>query len=200
MNSTIKPKPPKAKKCLCPCGEMFVPTSIGQKWVSQSHYAKWLTETEAGKKEVAKKVEKAKKCLAKAEKEADDKIREKLKTLGKFEAEAKTEFQKYIRKRDAELPCISCGTPQTDLWDGGHYKKAEIYSGVIFDEMNCHKQCRKCNRFLGGNELNYREGLIVRYGEAYVLEIEQRAVQLRNYKYNKDQLKEIREKYRLLNK
>ena len=53
---------------------------------------------------------------------------------------------------------------------------------------------------LGGNELNCREGLIARYGESYVIEIEQRATQLRNYKYNKDQLKEIREKYRLLNK
>ncbi len=200
MNSTIKQKTPKPKKCLCPCGEMFVPTSMGQKWVSQGHYVKWLTETEEGKKEVAKKMDKAKKMVAKVEREADDKIREKLKTLGKFEAEAKTEFQKYIRKRDAELPCISCGTEQTDLWDGGHFKKAELYSGVIFDEMNCHKQCRKCNRFLGGNELNFREGLIVRYGESYVIEIEQRAAKLRVYKYTKDQLKEIREKYRLLNK
>ena len=200
MNSTIKQKTPKQKTCLCPCGEKFTPTSMGQKHINQSHYIKWLSETEAGQKEVAKKMDKAKKHLAKVEKESDDKIREKLKTLGKFESEAKTEFQKYIRKRDAELPCISCGTPSTDLWDGGHYKKAEIYSGVIFDEMNCHKQCRKCNRFLGGNELNFREGLIARYGESYVIEIEQRATQLRNYKYNKDQLKEIREKYRLLNK
>ena len=199
MNSTIQPKPRKPKKCLCPCGEMFVPKGM-EKHISQSHYARWLRETEAGQKEIAKKMDKAKKCLAKAEKEADDKIREKLKTLGKFESEAKTEFQKYIRKRDAELPCISCGTEQTDLWDGGHFKKAELYSGVIFDEMNCHKQCRKCNRFLGGNELNFREGLIVRYGESYVIEIEQRAAKLRVYKYTKDQLKEIREKYRLLNK
>ena len=199
MNSTIKPKPRKPKKCLCPCGEMFVPKGM-EKHISQSHYARWLRETEAGQKEIAKKMDKAKKYLAKVEKESDDKIREKLKTLGKFESEAKTEFQRYIRKRDAELPCISCGTEQTDLWDGGHFKKAELYSGVIFDEMNCHKQCRKCNRFLGGNELNFREGLIVRYGETYVLEIEQRAAKLRVYKYTKDQLKEIREKYRVLNK
>jgi hypothetical protein len=178
---------------------MFVPKGM-EKHISQSHYARWLRETEAGQKEIAKKMDKAKKYLAKVEKESDDKIREKLKTLGKFESEAKTEFQRYIRKRDAELPCISCGTEQTDLWDGGHFKKAELYSGVIFDEMNCHKQCRKCNRFLGGNELNFREGLIARYGEAYVLEIEQRAAKLRVYKYTKDQLKEIREKYRVLNK
>jgi hypothetical protein len=42
-----------------------------------------------------------------------------------------------------------------DLWDGGHLKKAEIYSGVILILLR-HKQCRKCNRFLGGNELMFR--------------------------------------------
>jgi hypothetical protein len=53
---------------------------------------------------------------------------------------------KMVRLRDAEQPCISCGGNDKDLWDGGHLK-AEIYSGVIFNPANCHKQCRKCNRF-----------------------------------------------------
>jgi hypothetical protein len=42
--------------------------------------------------------------------------------------------------------------------------KAEIYSGVIFNPANCHKQCRKMQPLLGGNELMYRQGLIARYG------------------------------------
>ena len=67
MNSTIKQKTPKQKTCLCPCGEKFTPTGLGQKWVSQGHYVKWLTETEAGKKEVAKKMDKAKKCCGMAD-------------------------------------------------------------------------------------------------------------------------------------
>jgi hypothetical protein len=29
--------------------------------------------------------------------------------------------------------CISCGGNEKDLWDGGHFLKAEIYSGVIFN-------------------------------------------------------------------
>jgi hypothetical protein len=33
---------------------------------------------------------------------------------------------------DANENCISCGGNDKDLWDGGHLKKAEIYSGVIF--------------------------------------------------------------------
>jgi hypothetical protein len=32
---------------------------------------------------------------------------------------------------DANENCISCGGNDKDLWDGGHLKKAEIYSGVI---------------------------------------------------------------------
>jgi hypothetical protein len=31
-------------------------------------------------------------------------------------------------------------------WDSGHYFKAELFYGTIFDET-LHKQCRKCNRF-----------------------------------------------------
>jgi hypothetical protein len=115
-------------------------------------------------------------------------IREKLKTLSQYEAEAKKSFQKFIRLRDKDLPCISCGTFEADLFDGGHYKKAEIYSGVIFDENNTHKQCRKCNRFLGGNELMYREGLIKRFGEQFVKDLEQKANETRNYKYTKEEL------------
>ena len=74
-NSTIKPKTAKQKVCLCPCGEKFTPTAIGQKWVNQGHYAKWLTETEAGQKEVAKKMEKAK---AQVKKEKDKELNDKI--------------------------------------------------------------------------------------------------------------------------
>jgi hypothetical protein len=130
-------------------------------------------------------------------KKAENKVlKEKLKTLTQYESEAKKEFQRFIRKRDENLPCISCGTFQTDLWDGGHFKKAELYSGVIFDEMNCHRQCRKCNRFLGGNELNYREGLVKRYGIDYVLEIEERALRLKKHKYSREDLIALKNLYK----
>jgi hypothetical protein len=82
-------------------------------------------------------------------------LRQKLKTLSQYETEAKKSFQKYVRLRDKDLPCISCNEMVKDLWDGGHYFKAELFSGLIFNEKNCHKQCRKCNRFLGGNEIQY---------------------------------------------
>ncbi len=138
----------------------------------------------------------AEKAIVKKKKAQTKVLKEKLKTLTDYENEAKKEFQKYIRKRDENLPCVSCGTFQTDIWDGGHFKKAELYSGVIFDEMNCHRQCRKCNRFLGGNELNYREGLVKRYGIDYVLEIEERALRLKRHKYNKEDLIGLKNLYK----
>ena len=132
---------------------------------------------------------KAEKSKSEAKKWKQEKkvLKEKLKTLGQYESEAKLSFQKWIRLRDSEKPCISCKT-KTDLMDGGHFKKAEIYSGVIFHEMNCHAQCRKCNRYLNGNELNYRLGLIERYGLEYATYIEDLANSTRQKKYTREEL------------
>jgi len=125
-------------------------------------------------------------------------IRSKLKTLSQYEAEAKKEFQKWIRLRDAGKPCISCGSTTKDV-DGGHYFKAEIYSGLIFDPRNCHSQCRKCNRYEGGKQAEYRMGLARRYSAKFVDELEQDSIRLRDYKFTKEELIEIKEKYRKLN-
>lgn len=88
----------------------------------------------------------------------------KLKTYTQKVQEARRVFQQFIRIRDQNQPCISCGTTSSKLWDGGHYLKAELFSGLIFNEDNCHKQCRKCNHFESGNETSYRQGLIGRIG------------------------------------
>ena len=115
-------------------------------------------------------------------------LKTQLKTLKQYEAEAKKSFQKYVRLRDKDLPCVSCGATDTDLWDGGHYFKAELFSGLIFDERNVHKQCRKCNRYLGGNEIQYRIGLVDRFGENYVKQLEKDSISKRVYKFSKEEL------------
>ena len=97
--------------------------------------------------------------------------------------------------RDAKLPCISCGATTSSVWDAGHYKKAELYSGVIFNELNTNKQCGKCNRYLGGNELNYRVGLIAKIGIERVLELEELAESTRVKKYSDLELLEIRTRF-----
>jgi hypothetical protein len=123
--------------------------------------------------------------------------KEKLKKLSIHEKEARTVFQKYIRLRDVNQPCISCGVTEDDCWQGSHFYKAEIFSGLIFNEMNVHKSCLRCNFFLNGNELGYREGLVKRYGEQYVKELELLKDESRDYKYTKEELTAIKNYYQL---
>jgi len=132
------------------------------------------------------------------ERDRKDETREKkikLMTYTQRVNDVKPVYQRWIRERDKDLPCISCGSTTADIWDGGHYKKAEIYRGVIFNEFNCNKQCRKCNKYLGGNESNYRKGLIEKYGLFVVETLEQLANETRNYKWSNEELEEIKLKY-----
>lgn len=123
-------------------------------------------------------------------------LKEKLKTLTDYKNEARLYFQKWIRQRDAELPCISCGTIKSPYWDSGHFLKAELFTGLIFNEKNVHKQCRKCNFYLNGNEGAYRLGLINRYGYEYVLELEKLKDKARVYSFSKQELINIKSIYK----
>ena len=122
--------------------------------------------------------------------------RNEIKSYAQRLGEAKKVFQRWIRLRDKDKPCISCGSISSTVWDGGHFKKAELYSGVIFNEYNVNIQCGKCNRFLGGNELNYRTGLIAKIGEQAVLNLEHLAEMSRMKKYTNEELEEIKLKYK----
>jgi len=167
-------KQPKPRRCKV-CETVFVPKQFLQATCDYKcaiTYAKTLKENKA-----------------KAEWKIEQKAGyEKLKTLGQYEADAKKSFQHWIRLRDKYENCISCDGNEKDLWDGGHYFKAEIFSGLIFDERNVNKQCRRCNRFMNGNELQYRKGLLKRYGNEFVEQLESEADSKRNYKFTKAEL------------
>lgn len=75
-------------------------------------------------------------------------------------------FNEYIRKRDADKGCISCGGMVTEA---GHYYSQGHHSVLRFNEINTNGQDTKCNCFLHGNLINYRHGLVKRYGEQKVL-------------------------------
>jgi len=174
-------KQPKPRRCKV-CETVFVPKQFLQATCDYKcaiTYAKILKENKA-----------------KAEWKIEQKAGyEKLKTLGQYEAEAKKSFQHWIRLRDKDENCISCDGNEKDLWDGGHYFKAEIFSGLIFDERNVNKQCRRCNRFMNGNELQYRKGLLKRYGNEFVDQLESEADSKRNYKFTKAELIDKKAEY-----
>lgn len=155
----------------------------------------WGRSTKEGKawyeNQFLKQVDRIKK---RREKERTKEQREALKSIARLIQEARVPFQRWIRLRDANELCISCGA-NSEIWDAGHYFKAEIYTGLIFNEMNVNKQCAKCNRFLGGNESGYREGLVKKYGEKKVKALEESANHLRTYKFTREEIKAIKTKY-----
>ena len=113
--------------------------------------------------------------------------------------EVRSVFQEFIRLRDKNLKCISCDTMPNDksnFWDGGHYLKAELYPGLIFNETNCNKQCKRCNNYDQGNLVDYRIGLIAKVGESEVLRLEEIKDSKRTGKYSDADLDLIKRWYR----
>jgi len=85
-------------------------------------------------------------------------------------------FSKYIRLRDSNengiFRCISCGKPVS--WkngDNGHFVNRQHMS-LRYSEVNCNAQCRHCNRFDEGNNIGYQRGLIEKYGDEIINELE----------------------------
>ncbi|HET8689354.1 MAG TPA: recombination protein NinG [Methanosarcina sp.] len=82
-------------------------------------------------------------------------------------------FNAYIRKRDENLACVSCGYKDgARQIHAGHYRPAGNVAILRFDERNVHAQCSICNNHLSGNLVNYRKELINRIGLDQVEELE----------------------------
>lgn len=90
--------------------------------------------------------------------------REKLKTRSQWMREAQAAFNAWIRYRDRDKPCISCGATGRTSWDAGHYRSVAAAPSLRFDEDNVHKQCVPCNQHRSGNAIEYRRGLVARIG------------------------------------
>ena len=164
-------------------------------------YTKWLSSSEEGKKLIQRATLSGKKKIEKKTKsekfQKNRKWKKENKSLRALQNDARKVFQRFIRLRDEYENCISCGTIYANEWDGGHYLKAEIYSGLVFDEVNVNKQCDSCNRFQDGNVVEYRKGLVRKYSEVTVLELEKNSNYRRGYKYTRQELLGIEKLYKL---
>lgn len=148
----------KPKKCRV-CGYNFVRRSSTQT-VCDLECAKILAIA------VRKKAEEK---LAAVERKADKVKREKLKTRAQWIKEAQIAFNAWIRERDKQAghPCISSGKPLDwtgNQTDAGHFRSIGSAPHLRFCENNCHAQSKHDNRFLSGNAVAYRKGLIERIG------------------------------------
>lgn len=120
----------------------------------------------------------------------------RLETVPELTKKAQTAFNRYIRLRDAGRPCISCGRPlgsEPNSYDAGHYRSIGAASHLRFDENNVHGQCKQCNRYLSGNAVAYRSGLIGRIG---LVAVEALEADNAPRKWDKDGLRELEKTYK----
>jgi hypothetical protein len=115
-------------------------------------------------------------------------LKDELQTVQELTKLAQVVFNKFIRLRDKDKPCVSCGCKLGSKFDASHYYSAGGHSNVRFDEDNVHASCVYCNQFLHGNLLNYQIGLVNRIGDK-VFELNEKAHV--NKKWSRDELKEI---------
>jgi len=102
-------------------------------------------------------------------------------------------FNKWIRERDKDKPCISSGKRSDQA---GHYLPVGSYSGVRFDETNVNGQSIEDNCFNHGAYNRYHAGMIDRYGYDKVYELEKWGYESRFKKWSRSELEMIINKYK----
>jgi hypothetical protein len=135
--------------------------------------------------------------------------REAIKTQSDLVKEVQDAFNKFIRARDWDKPCITCGEFEakpvgTSMWDAGHFKSKQSHGHLRFNELAVHREHSSCNRYTpkrGAVNRNddmthdtaYRVGLVERIGLAAVevLEGPHELLQL-----SKDDLRDLRTEYK----
>lgn len=70
-------------------------------------------------------------------------------------------FAKFIRERDKDKTCVTCGGG--GVKDCGHFLSRRFES-TRYDEKNAHGQCQKCNRYEYGNQYQYGQQIDKMYG------------------------------------
>ncbi len=189
MAKPAQPKPPKLKKCPI-CKTYYTPWSSTQKTCHNGQCGLAFSRQQ--------KAEKAAREMRKQErlKRAEwNKRKADLKPLKHWEDLTQRVVNDFIRLRDKDLPCISCGTWETVRWEAGHYRSRGKASHLRYNEDNIHKQCHNCNVQLSGNQQQYRINLIAKIGTQRVEALENNNTP---HRYSREELESIRKHYRAL--
>lgn len=131
---------------------------------------------EAEEAKAKRRAEKKARMAAKVERATTRARKQAMKPLRELVKAAQTAFNQWVRARDWDKPCISCGAINPPMkpggaWDAGHWKGRGSHPELRFDEDNCHKQCKSCNAGSGKFShkartvsQNYERNLIERIG------------------------------------
>lgn len=184
-----KGKTPKPKTCPI-CSTEYIPRSSLQKVCH--NYKCAIAFNKQRDAEIAAREQR------KRDKEARAKWRERkaeVKPLKHWEDLTQRVVNDYIRERDRNLPCISCGTWTTVQWEAGHFRSRGKASHLRYHEDNIHAQCHQCNVHLSGNQQQYRINLIAKIGAERVEALENNNAP---HRYTREELDAIRKRYRTL--
>ena len=143
----------KPKRCKV-CRSEFVPRQGFQTWCSPDCGYKLSQAKQSKERAKVEKTERAEIRQAK----------ERIKTRSDHLKDAQKAVNEFIRLRDAELPCISCGRHHQGKYDAGHYRTVAAAPELRFNPLNIHKQCSPCNTQKSGNIVEYRINLVKKIG------------------------------------
>ena len=136
----------------------------------------------------------ARKKREKVEKANDRQRKEELQPIQYWLKRAEKAVNAFVRERDREQPCISCGTNDASEWHAGHWKSVGANSALRYDLSNIHRQCDQCNVFKGGNATEYEIRLPARIGQAEVDRLKH-APRLR--KWTREECQAIEQEFKL---
>lgn len=173
----------KQKTCKA-CGEKFAPMFNTTQVVCSPKCA--LAHAPANS-------EKARKAIGQCERHEIKVRKEKLKSRADHLREAQAAFNEWIRLRDADRPCVSCGRHHEGQYHAGHYRSVGANPELRFEPLNVWKQCAPCNTHLSGNLVNYRISLLQGIGAEKVEWLEGPH---EPRKYTVEEIKTIKAEYR----
>lgn len=104
-------------------------------------------------------------------------------------------FNKWIRERDQDKPCINCSKYRT--LQAGHYYPVGKFGWLRFTEDNVHGECLNCNYFNSqSHAYGYRVNLEKKIGAERFKVLEQHAKQRQLQRWDRFTLIDIIERYK----
>ena len=107
-------------------------------------------------------------------------------------------FSLFIRLRDADenglARCCTCGTmkPIKEM-DCGHFIKRQ-HMATRFSEINCACQCKRCNAFEQGRDVEFSDFIDKKYGGSVLIQL--KLAGRLTKKFNKFELDQIAKYYK----
>ena len=128
----MRNKPPKQHKCK-ECGAYYIKKQSTQQVCSMKcaiAYSKRKAEEKRKKQEKSDRLEASRRMRER---------KEKLKSRSDWLKDLQRVFNEFIRLRDVDLPCISCGRYHQGQYHAGHYRSVGACPELRFNEDNVHK-------------------------------------------------------------